>query len=238
MRERRADNAAERKRYTRGDLSNLIFWSFFASQGDKPLNASLFVNAFVQNPELQTAAARYRDALGSDESAWLKRPSVRKLIERVHRYRNSRMHGSSEEGVPLETAVRESFENLKSFLRAVDDAPRYANNPAANPLHAFVAKTAERETAFLEKKGARAGLDASRKKIGWSMLYRFGLSPEREQHLREGPVLPAEFQDVWRAAGDYARAQADALGPTTVERLKKLGAAYKAETGEAVPFVQ
>ena len=227
------------REYTLDDVSNLFFWSFAPSQGSANLHSSVFMTLLFENPTLIPAVQKLKDLIGDDQNAWRADPYVQSLVERVHAKRGSRSHSSSDVPYPLEGSEKEVVERLGTLFEVLESAPRYLSHPGADPLFAFVGNTIKREVALGEQVAGneKQGLSGRRALVGGSFLCWYGLSPNREEHLRgtkDMPPLPKELQDLWRKAGNILRARHGELWEETVEELRSVISAYERQTGERI----
>lgn len=227
------------KEYTLDDISNLFFWSFAPSQGSGNLHSSVFITLLTENPALIPAVQKLKDTIGSDRTSWLSHPYVAALVERIHAKRGSRSHSSSTVPYPREGSEKEVVDRLGSLFEALESVPQYLSHAGADPLFAFIGNTIKREVALNEQvaRNEKQGLPERRALVGGSFLCWYGLSPNREEHLRgtkDVPPLPKEIQALWRKAGDALRARHGELWEETTEELRSIISAYERQTGERI----
>ncbi|GEM_PF-2511566 len=232
----------ESKEYTREDLENLFFWSFYPSQGSKALHTLTFIVLLTENPGLVSEVEKLHQELGNYSPAWLDTPFAARLVDRVGRRRTSPIHSTNLSRPPLE-AEKEVRDRLQTLFEAAEAAKLYRQHPEAAPLEAFARETLSREIVLYKQaeSGEKEGLMEARTRVGFSMACFYGLSPNRETHLagsRQTPPQPGEYQDMWRKVGDFLKTSYPTLGSETKDRLDRLVELYQSATGETLTLPQ
>lgn len=226
----------EGRSYTQEDLSNLVFWSFFVSQGSESLQRKSFDLFFIQHPKAVQPALEWLKQVGFSSGRLNVRQNrvANELVQRCLAYRDGPAHISAKPidfGDFSQPDEYETVEGALSDLFNAASSARKNRNKEQRLLSEFVKGVVEKEIDMLKRLG-NSRLDPElRKKRGHSMLFKYGLSGNAETSAK---FLPGEYQELWRTAGKYVLEKNTKLPSELRVSILQLRMAYEEATGEKI----
>lgn len=225
----------EAREYNEEDIENLLFWSFFMSQGYGVQHGRVLDLLVYSNPSITRVLDALKSELPEDPSNWSENdPLIEPLLQRLVTFFNSQSHRALEsEREPKSWAMREIrryLGHLLSYKSRLSNLQKENQGKGQfSPIATFTDTTIRKDLEFLKKAETDNDLSNARARHGGSMICRYALSDKREMYRR---MLPKEFQQMWEEAGEYVRS--NSLNSNLEKKLQVLITAYEQTTGEKI----